>query len=201
MGSYTQRILLALLFGASLLVSGSVWGLESSGDETRTRPFDDCRGWDSISIDYELSQVQSTLTQEKQPFSFKVFARNASPYITLEKDTSTVTFSFTREDRLHQVLVQSPVIQDERDVLDFVGQAMERHGAPHETLEKDWEEDGKAVTNYIWRNAQVVLTLTVVHYKGKGYWLVWEDYVPARGDRRIEERTADVGNESGPSTL
>jgi hypothetical protein len=201
MAIYSHRILPTLSVAFALLFSSNGWAAEPSVDITRSRPFDNCRGWASIPIDYELGEVQSTLTREKKPFAFKVFARNASPYITMENGSSTVTFTFTREDQLHQVLVQSPVIQDEQDVLDSVGSAMERYGAPHEILEKDREEDAKAVTNYIWRNAQVELTVTVVHYKGKGYWLVWEDYIPARKRIETEERTTGVAVASSPSTL
>ena len=187
-----QRILAGSFVMSALFLCASAWAA-GPVESSEPRPFDTCRGWSSIPVSFDLSDVQSALTKEKRPFAFKVFARDASPYITTEDETSKVTFTFTPQDQLHQILVQSPVLQDEQDVLSAVGLALERHGAPHETLEKNGEEDAKSVINYIWRNSRVELTLTVVHYKGLGYWLVWEDYVPTKTKpTHVQERTAGV---------
>jgi hypothetical protein len=164
----------------------------ASAAESAAKPFDSFEGWETVPMTFELGQVQSQFTSQKRPFSFKVFRGDSSPYITLTSGKSTVTMTFSLNDSLEQVLVQSPVIQDETVILNRVGGAMERFGAPHETLEKEREESAKTVVNYIWRNAQVELTLTVVHYTEKGYWLVWEEYIPAKPVVEVQSRTAEA---------
>lgn len=173
------RLVIPGLLAAALALAGDARGHSPPPSPQAT--FRQVAGWQMLRWEMRLPAARQALKAAGVPFRERPMHKDGTTHLLLDSGGWAGVVYFDQDERMVQILFQSPYLKTEPAARDALARLEQLYGPAAERRRQRYRDEQRLDEFHVWRNAATVLTVTLARYLARDEWVVWEAYTPAAG--------------------